>query len=256
MPLPSFATIGRWTPIATIVLVTAAAVGIALATAHAALACGCAVTGFAAQTVLLVHYRSQAHRRAVHIAGLQAALAVALQDPVTGLAVRQIAEQRLFRTVGAEVTVALIDVDGMHDVNTTLTHDGGDRYLAEVADRLRAAAEPGDLVARLGGDEFVVLTARPALVLARALRAAFVAPVTIGARTLLLRVSIGICRTPGGDPHVALGRADRAMYTAKRRGGGVEHYDAARDGEPLAPGVRPPVRHRDRRPAPYPAGNP
>jgi hypothetical protein len=44
------------------------------------------------------------------------------------------------------------------------------------------------------------------------------------------------------------------MYTAKRRGSGIEHYDPARDGVPQPPGVRPALRPRDRRGATSPTG--
>ncbi|GAA0403860.1 hypothetical protein GCM10009541_53790 [Micromonospora gifhornensis] len=208
-----------------------------------------ATTGVVVYSLLLASY----HRCLVHagyrICALETDLAVAHTDPVTGLAVRRIAEQHLIDAAGREVTVAVIDVDGMHDINTAHTHDGGDRYLASLAERLVAAGEPGDLVARLGGDEFVVVTSRDPGSLAGSLVAVLAAPVTIGSTTRSLGVSIGICRTLGGDPRVALGRADRAMYTAKRTGSGVAHYDPARDGAPPPSGVRPAVRHRDRRPA-------
>ena len=171
---------------------------------------------------------------------------------MTGLAVRRTAEQHLADAAGTDVTVAVVDVDGMHDINTAHTHDGGDRYLAALAGRLVRAAAPGDLVARLGGDEFVVVTSRDPVELADALTAALVRPVTVGTTTCPLRVSVGVCRTRGGDPHTALGRADRAMYAAKRSGGGIAHHDPARDGEPLAAGVRPAARPRDRHIGKYP----
>jgi GGDEF domain-containing protein len=69
-----------------------------------------------------------------------------------------------------------------------------------------------------------------------------------------VQLSIGICHLGGGDAHTALGRADLAMYTAKRRRSGIEHYDPARDGVPQPRGVRPAVRHRDRSTAACPGG--
>ncbi|MEU1969676.1 GGDEF domain-containing protein [Micromonospora sediminicola] len=233
-----------------ITIVTTALVGSVvvylLLTGRAVPASVIALVGVALQAILLAVYHHRAVRAACRTAELEADLAVAYLDPVTGLAVRRVAERRLRDAVGTDVTLALIDVDGMHDINEAHTHAGGDRYLAAVAERLSHAVDAADLVARLGGDEFVIVTGRDPQALARSLAAAVTSPVTIGAITLPMRVSIGICRAPGGDPHLALGRADRAMYTAKRRGSGIEHYDPARDGEPLSAGVRPTVRHRER----------
>ncbi|WP_349876329.1 GGDEF domain-containing protein [Micromonospora sp. HUAS YX12] len=235
----------RWISIVTPALVGSVVVYLLL-TGRAALAGVIAMVGIALQAIPLAVYNDHAVRAACRIAELEAQLAVAYLDPVTGLAVRRVAERHLLDAAGTDVTVALIDVDGMHDINEAHTHTGGDLYLAAVAERLVDTVDAGDLVARLGGDEFVVVTGRDPQALARSLAAAVASPVTIDTLTRPMRVSIGICRTPGGDPHTALGRADRAMYTAKRRGSGIEHYDPARDGEPLSHGVRPTVRHRDR----------
>nr|WP_084213018.1 GGDEF domain-containing protein [Micromonospora purpureochromogenes] len=254
MHLASLVTATRWIAIAATTLVQSVVVCL-LVTGRGELAGVIAALGIALQAFLLAGYNHLAVRATCRIAELKADLAVADMDPVTGLAVRRVAERHLFDAAGTDVTVALIDVDGMHDINTAHTHDGGDLYLAAVAERLVHAAEPGDLVARLGGDEFIVVTRRDPQALAWSLTAAVAPPVTIDTVPRPMRVSIGICRTPGGDPHIALGRADRAMYTAKRRGSGIEHYDPVRDGEPPSHGVRPAVRHRDRRTARHIADN-
>ncbi|NMO57791.1 GGDEF domain-containing protein [Actinoplanes sp. TBRC 11911] len=189
-------------------------------------------------------YDLRAVRLRERLAQLRVDLDVAHTDSVTGLAVRRLAERRLFEAAGSDVTVAVIDVDGMHDINATHTHAGGDAYLLSLAERLCCAAEPGDLVARLGGDEFALITQRDPVALEQSLASALAIPTTMDGVARPVRVSIGICRAPGGDPHTALGRADRAMYTAKRSGSGTEHYDPVRDGEPLPAYVRPAVRRR------------
>jgi diguanylate cyclase (GGDEF)-like protein len=183
----------------------------------------------------------------LRIADLQAELAEANTDLVTGLPVRRIAERHLAATAGVEVSVAIADVDDMHGINNGHDHQFGDDYLAAIADRLDGLIEDGDMVARLGGDEFVIITTRGPQVLAHALTAAVRRPITIRGIDVPARLSIGICRLAGGDAHTGLGRADLAMYTAKRRHSGIEHYDPARDGVPQPRGVRPAVRHRDRR---------
>jgi diguanylate cyclase (GGDEF)-like protein len=195
--------------------------------------------------------RDSAHQR---ITDLETELAEANTDPVTGLPVRRLAERHLDAAGGVELSIAVADVDDMHGINNRHDHQFGDDYLAAIADRLDGLAEDGDMVARLGGDEFVIVTTRGPLVLAHALTAAMRRPLTIRGTEVPVRLSIGICHLDSGDAHTGLGRADLAMYTAKRRRSGIEHYEPARDGVPQPRGVRPPVRHRDRRSSTSPIG--
>ncbi|GIF47497.1 diguanylate cyclase (GGDEF)-like protein [Asanoa ferruginea] len=189
-----------------------------------------------------------AHLRVIgadrRIRELRNALEEASTDPLTGLPTRRTIDRWL--AVGGERTVALLDVDDLHGINAAHGHAGGDLYLAAIAGHLRRVAEPGDLIARLGGDEFIVITSRLAHELADALTCAMTGTVKIGTSTVPVRMSAGICHH--GDPRRALGCADLAMFTAKRLGGGIAHYDPDRDGVPLQAGVRPAVRQRDNRP--------
>jgi diguanylate cyclase (GGDEF)-like protein len=181
-----------------------------------------------------------------HIRDLQHRLDRALTDPVTGLPVRLVAEDAIVDAgPNTVLTVALADVDRLHDINRGPGGYGtGDLYLTETGRRLRQAATGDDLVARLGGDEFVLITRRTPRQLADTLTAVFAEPVTVGAGILPLEVSIGVCLSFAGDPHQLFGRADLAMLTAKQRRTRLEIYDAARDGRPLPTGVRPDTRRR------------
>jgi diguanylate cyclase (GGDEF)-like protein len=195
----------------------------------------------------IIRVRAERDTANQRIAYLETELAEANTDPVTWLPVRRLAEQHLAAAVGVELSVAVADVDDMHGLNNGHDHQFGDDYLAAIANRLDGLAEDGDMVARLGGDEFVIITTRSPLVLAHAPTAAMRRPITIHGATVPVRLSVGVCHLAGGDVHTGLGRADLAMYTAKRRRSGIEHYDPVRDGVPQPRGVRPAVRHRDRR---------
>src|SRR5262245_54624528 len=84
----------------------------------------------------------------------------ALHDPLTDLPNRVLFLDRLGHALerpGAEVAVALLDIDNFKLVNDSLGHSAGDELLRKVAPRLTAALRPGDTIGRLGGDEFVVL---------------------------------------------------------------------------------------------------
>jgi diguanylate cyclase (GGDEF)-like protein len=195
----------------------------------------------------LLRVRDERDTANQRIAELETKLAEANTDPVTGLPVRRLAERHIAAAVGVELSVAVADVDDMHGLNNGHDHQFGDDYLAAIADRLDGLTDDGDMVARLGGDEFVIITNRSPLVLAHALTAATRRPLTVRGTEVPVRLSVGICHLDGGDAHTGLGRADLAMYTAKRRRSGIEHYDPARDGFPKPPGGRPAVRPRDRR---------
>jgi len=194
-------------------------------------------------------YRARAERDTARtrVGVLEAELAEANTDPVTGLPVRRLAEQHLTGAVGVELTVAVVDVDDMHEVNNDHDHHFGDDYLAGIAGRLDQVAADGDLVARLGGDEFVLITTRMPTAVAQSLAAVTGESITVHGTPVAVRLSTGICRVAGGDAHLGLGCADLAMFTAKRRRSGIEHYDPIRDGVPQPRGVRPRLRSRDRR---------
>lgn len=85
-------------------------------------------------------------------------------DYLTGCYLRLVAEERLDQIRGSSrnVTIAIVDVNGLRSVNNLYGHDVGDKLIREVARRLRTefALPKGRkraIVARLGGDEFIVI---------------------------------------------------------------------------------------------------
>lgn len=198
--------------------------------------------------LFLLHDFARTH---AHIAAQAEAIDRALIDAVTGLAVRQVAEDFIASSSPAcTLTVAMVDVDQLHDFNNAYGHPAGDVYLHAIAERLARAAGEDGMAARLGGDEFAVVSPRTPAYVVAALAAALAAPVDVAGKPRPIQVSIGICHLPGADPHLLFGCADLAMFTARRTGSGIECYDPARDGTPRPVGIRPGWRPRDRRPLP------
>ena len=121
--------------------------------------------------------------------------------------------------------VLFLDCDDFKAVNDSLGHAAGDRFLTEIAKRLRASVRPGDVVARLGGDEFAVLLeeivgAPDAEHAARRIQRALAAPFALEGRDLVPSASIGAALSERNDrqPQDVLSNADLAMYHAKQQG--------------------------------------
>jgi diguanylate cyclase (GGDEF)-like protein len=147
----------------------------------------------------------------------------AYTDPLTGLASRRQLDVELARLRDTELSLLLIDFDGLKAVNDALGYDRGDVLIATVAAALASNVQDGELAARLGGDEFVVLL--PEADAARARRRAeeltgVLDRVTVPEDLMKLfhGASVGSATAePGEDPRAALRRAGGEMRSRKRR---------------------------------------
>jgi diguanylate cyclase (GGDEF)-like protein/PAS domain S-box-containing protein len=168
---------------------------------------------------------------------LQANLAaLALRDPLTGLANRRLLAELLAtglaRTQRNAVTlaVAYLDLDDFKMVNDAHGHEAGDIVLCETARRMLAVVRGADIVARLGGDEFVIVyePGDPSSdKLVQRLEEVMSAPirVRIGTSvTCLASIGVADTRTTGYDAAALVDAADAAMYRVKR----AHHRDARR----------------------------
>jgi diguanylate cyclase len=141
----------------------------------------------------------------------------------TGLAQAFVAAQEALRT-GAEVVVALLDVDDFKRVNDALGHFAGDGVLRHLAKLLQGQVRSGETVARYGGEEFVILMpARPENdardCLVRAQRELTRSVYLYESRKVFITFSAGLTRVRMTDSlESALARADEAMYRSKRAG--------------------------------------
>lgn len=156
---------------------------------------------------------------------------MAYSDSLTGLPNRAALKLRLGQLLaqasqtGEQVAVLFLDLDRFKQINDTLGHTAGDRFLQAVAGRLEACLRRIDTVARQGGDEFVILlpgfqgTAAVTRV-ADKLLSALSEPLVFQGHTLRSSGSIGIALYPedGRDVETLLKHADMAMYQAKEAG--------------------------------------
>jgi diguanylate cyclase (GGDEF)-like protein/putative nucleotidyltransferase with HDIG domain len=84
-------------------------------------------------------------------------------DPLTGLPNRRSLDRQfeagLARAVRAksDVSVVVLDMDRLKEINDTYGHEAGDRALRAIGSVLRATVRQTDLCARFAGDEFIVV---------------------------------------------------------------------------------------------------
>ncbi len=167
----------------------------------------------------------------------------ALHDGLTGLPNRTLLNDRLRHALqrssrtAEPVSLIVMDLDQFKEVNDALGHDHGDRLLIEMSRRLQRELDGhADTVARLGGDEFAVLltddgSLEAAKEVAAQISRALEDPFHLGGITLQVNASVGIAVYPehAVDSETLARRADVAMYTAKRSGGGSAVYSPEHD---------------------------
>jgi diguanylate cyclase (GGDEF)-like protein/PAS domain S-box-containing protein len=81
-------------------------------------------------------------------------------DVLTKLYNRQYFEseiERLQKSRRFPISILVMDMNGLKEINDSLGHAAGDEQLQKAALVIRNAFRPDDVIARIGGDEFVVL---------------------------------------------------------------------------------------------------
>ena len=143
-------------------------------------------------------------------------------DALTGLHNREGLDRRLEEEVARarryelELSLVMIDVDGLKELNDNQGHLAGDRVLVALSQFLEHFVRRSDVVARFGGDEFTLVlpgtNGRSADRVLERLRAEIESQVEIPG------ISAGRATLrPGESAEVLLARADEEMYRWKRR---------------------------------------
>lgn len=151
---------------------------------------------------------------------------VSRTDPLTGCFNRRGFQERLEAEFslgprrGQPMSLLVLDLDGLKNVNDRRGHPAGDDVLCWVAQTLEEVKRPIDVVARLGGDEFALVL--PDTVKQDAQAVADRLQEALAARA---PASIGVASFPedGSDDEALHRAADTDMYAHKRsdRNGGV-----------------------------------
>jgi diguanylate cyclase (GGDEF)-like protein/PAS domain S-box-containing protein len=145
---------------------------------------------------------------------------LALTDELTELPNRRAWDVALGRELAratrrpVPLCVAMVDLDGLKAINDAHGHQAGSAAIKRAAAAWSGALRDCDLIARFGGDEFAALlpysTLEQARVVGDRLRS------SLGRHPT---ASIGIAQWEHGESaESVVGRADAALYEAKRRG--------------------------------------
>jgi diguanylate cyclase (GGDEF)-like protein/PAS domain S-box-containing protein len=126
---------------------------------------------------------------------------------------------------GERLAMVIFDIDDFKRINDEYGHDVGDKVLVAIADRLREFSRSADNIARHGGDEFTILLnglanrveAEAALI---RLYKLYEAPIIVDGHSFAVGLSMGVAMYPenGISAYELLGKADKALYVAKRKG--------------------------------------
>ena len=174
-------------------------------------------------------------RLAAQVAALQIARDelehLASTDPLTDLCSRRSwftrGTQELSRVgrYSRRLALLMLDLDHFKQVNDRFGHAVGDLVLKRFADLLRTLCRGTDIVARLGGEEFAVLLPETTATLAGALARRIVEEcraihVPLPSDEVRFTCSIGVTEVVAADETIeqTMGRADAALYRAKRNG--------------------------------------
>ena len=148
----------------------------------------------------------------------RSALVLAQTDHLTGLVNRRgwdlaMAQAReSLESYGDHMSVVIMDLDRLKEVNDTDGHEAGDELLRRVGQVVTSLVRRDDVVARIGGDEFGVLLRNCSEAEADH-RASDIAG---GLQAAEVAVSLGhATATTSGEFATMVAGADKAMYQAK-----------------------------------------
>jgi diguanylate cyclase (GGDEF)-like protein len=154
----------------------------------------------------------------------------ATTDGLTGLVNHktfyEVLEKELWRSrrYGGQISLIMIDVDNLKEVNDAFGHRAGDKVIKEVSKRIKKCIRQIDVAARYGGDEFAVILLNTSIIDANVVAKRMIdivanTPATWNKEKITLSISIGLGQYDAqASPEDITSRSDQALYAAKQAG--------------------------------------
>jgi len=155
----------------------------------------------------------------------------AYHDALTGLPNRNFLLEKIDSIIKEnpgkkkKLAVIFIDLDNFKKVNDTDGHEAGDELLRIATKRMRNCVRESDILARLGGDEFLILIESSISQsglnrMCANILESLARPFLLNNHNHFISCSMGISIYPRDDiePDGLIGKADMAMYRAKKLG--------------------------------------
>ncbi|MDI7267888.1 MAG: GGDEF domain-containing protein [Myxococcota bacterium] len=155
---------------------------------------------------------------------------LSVTDPLTGVSNRRKFTEELEKEIERvrryrfDLSIVLLDLDNLKQINDSQGHLAGDMVLRRVVTAVQQVTRKVDLIARWGGDEFALLlphtsAAGAATVSQRVVEQCRASDAKWEGRPLAFTVSGGVATIRSGESaHDLLHRADGALLAAKRAG--------------------------------------
>jgi len=166
----------------------------------------------------------------------------ATTDGLTGLVNHktfyEILEKELWRSrrYGGRISLIMVDVDNLKNINDVYGHRAGDKAIREISRRIKECIRQIDTAARYGGDEFAIIllnsTLEDATIVAqRMVDAVANSHTTWQKEQIPLSISVGLGQyDTEATPEDITSRSDQALYMAKQAGKNtVRIYESAKD---------------------------
>lgn len=157
----------------------------------------------------------------------------AYYDQLTGMPNRLLFNERLGAQIessqktgsGKMIGIIYLDIDSFRTVNDMMGHEGGDKLLVQVSQKLVHSVKKTDTVCRFEGDEFVIMLnnisrEKELLKVANRITGLFKHAFIVNGQEFYIAANVGLAIYPkdGGSAEELIKNADIAMYKAKDKG--------------------------------------